>query len=497
MPLYRLLLLLLCTHKDSDGHQDINIDWQPRHPALNQAIGVLKAQLLDIADQDNSVVIIPSLHAVIYQLWTFSYVSSIQDPAPDPTEHYLMLQSLQADGSFAEPHHITPVIAKFKFLLRLAMIYEVSTPQFITPHDDIHEHCKQIHPWIHEKLNNSTFNLLCALQHRASAIAYETMGVPRIYWPKPDDPSVINYRGDELTLLDIQSMLHSTEDALVQLFEEKVMMGLDLRTTRGHIAEDLSNTNVGYSFLTDARNVSLSQRSTMLQAVMASPTLRTRFLYFDQHGSLQWRARGLQQWLTSYSELSALLLLRCEMLSGGPGRGTELTAMQYRSTPTRGVRNLVSFGKHMVMLRTYAKTSMLTGKDRLIPHSLDGVTGDVMLQDLVFVRPFAEFVVSKLYPSKPELGLLYYNHLFIKEDRLFTTDDLSTLMKSFTNRHLHVELGVNAWRHIAIALRRKLCPADVDFMDNGLEDTVGAEQAGHSWETERRKYGLSPDALAG
>lgn len=109
----------------------------------------------------------------------------------------------------------------------------------------------------------------------------------------------------------------------------------------------------------------------------------------------------------------------------------------------------------------------------------------------------AEFVISKLYPNKPEIGLLYHNHLFIKEDRLFTTDDLSTLLKQQTMRHLKIELGVNAWRHIAIGLRRKLCPADVNLMANGIEDTIGAEQAGHNWETERRKYGLSPDALAG
>lgn len=495
--LYRLLLLLLRTHKNEDNHVDIDIHWQPKHDKLTNAISVLKHALQDITVQNNSDILLPLIHNVTYQLWTFSYTATTNDPAPDPTERYLMLQSLQADGSFAEPLVITPVLAKFKYLLRLVMMYELIHCHFIQSHTSIHERSSQIHPWIHEKINDSTFNMICALQHRASAIAYETMGLPRLYWPNHDDCSVFNYRGTQLALEDIRTMFHATEDQLIHLFEEDIMMGLNLKTTRKHLAEDLSNTAVGYSFLADNRNQFLSSRSLMLETVFKTPALRDRFLYIDQHGSVQWKINGLQKWLTSYSELSALLLLRCETLAGGPGRGTELTAMQYRSTPTRGIRNLVVFGKHMLMLRTYGKTSMLTGKDRLIPHSLDAVTGDIILQDLVYARPFAEFVVSKLYPTQPDIGLLYHNHLFVKEDRLFQTDDLSALLKQVTNRHLRKELGVNAWRHIAIALRRKLCPTEVDLMENGVEDTIDAEQAGHNAETERKRYGLSPDALAG
>lgn len=496
-PLSRLLLMLLRTYKDEDTEADMDINWQPKHAQLTAAIKALRQGLISGQDRENSKLVIPAIHAVVYHLWTYSYTPTSRDPVPDPTERYLMLQSRQADGSFMDPGLITPILAKFKYLIRLVMIYEIVQCQFITAYDDIHKLSDQVRPWVHEKLNNSTFNQLCAYQHRASAIVYETMGVPQLYWPDHNDPTVMNYKGHLVALTDIHALHHDSEAALVKLFEQEVMMGLNLRTERGHIAEDFSNTAVGYSFLSDGRNSFLNHRTTMLQAVLKNPMLQSRFIYFDHQGQMQYKINGLQKWLAGYSELSANLLLRCEMLGGGPGRGTELTAMQYRSTPIRGIRNLIMFGKHVVMLRTYAKTSMLTGRDRLIPHSLDAVTGDILLQDLVFARPFAEWVVSKLYPTKPEIGKLYFNHLFVKEDRLFTTDDLSTLMKRYTNLHLRTELGVNAWRHITIALRRKLCPADVDFMDNGLDDTIGAEQAGHNLDTERRKYGISPDAMAG
>jgi hypothetical protein len=114
-----------------------------------------------------------------------------------------------------------------------------------------------------------------------------------------------------------------------------------------------------------------------------------------------WNQGNLRKWLQDYADFHSLLLLRCEMLSGAPGRGTELTAMMYHNTSTRPMRNLVILGKHVAMLCLYSKTGALTGKDKLIPHSLDAVTGDILIQDLALARPFAEFAASICFLTRP------------------------------------------------------------------------------------------------
>ncbi|KAG1832560.1 hypothetical protein DFJ58DRAFT_736345 [Suillus subalutaceus] len=77
-------------------------------------------------------------------------------------------------------------------------------------------------------------------------------------------------------------------------------------------------------------------------------------------------------------------------------------------------------------------------------------------KDLALTRPFAEVAAYICYPDKPSIK------------------DLESVEK------IGFPLGVNSWRHISTAFKRKL----------------EALQAGHSRATENRIYGLSPDALA-
>ena len=71
------------------------------------------------------------------------------------------------------------------------------------------------------------------------------------------------------------------------------------------------------------------------------------------------------------------------------------------------------------------------------------------------------------------------------------------MMKAHSLQPLDEAYGVQAFRHIKIAWRRKLCPSATDILENGQEDCIGAEQAGHTARVESRVYGLSPDALSG
>ena len=305
---------------------------------------------------------------------------------------------------------------------------------------------------------------------------------------------MLNFHGDNIYLDALQQLLHRLEKDIRDQFETKIMLNLKLHVQCSHIADDLSRNVVGYSFVSDHRNPFLSHRTSLLHAILHHPTLRDQFIYFIDN-KLYWKRSTLQQWLNDYTQLELLLLLRCEMLSGGPARGSELTAMQFRSTSTRDSRNLVYVGNHMTMIRHYSKTSHLTGQDRVIPHSLDAFTSDLLLQNLVLARPFAELVIMELYPTAKQLHSLFYNNLFVRHDRLFTSSDLSMIMKQYTNKYLKVELGLRSWRHIAIAFRRKLCTIEKSLLEDNIEDTIYAEQAGHTLQTERRIYGLSPESL--
>lgn len=457
----------------------------PYGPNLEQAVENLKTAV-ETGVED----LIDLIDIVLTAVWQTSWRQSMDHKVPDPTERFVMLKSLRMDGSWMDPVNITPLLAKFKFLIRTALLRSINRE------DDQDEAYILTERWCKEGVA-STFDTISDLQHRASAIVATTQAPVNLIWT---DNTTLRYRGDEITLEALQKMFVQMEQDAKSLWEDDILMGSGLHVDHEYIKEDLDNRKPGYCFLDDDRNSFSKYRLTLLQHIVQSPTLGPRFFHVEG-GRLVWHKTALLKWLKDYSRLNALHLTRLEMLSGGPGRGTELTAMQYRSTQTRGLRNFVSIGGHCVLLRTYGKTSSRSGTDRLIPHSVDGYEGPLLTQDLILARPFAEFVVSQCLPNKPDLLRAYQYQLFVNFDKSFDTKDLSKEMIEYTSPYLLAKIGVHEWRHLVVAIRRKHCPTQIDIYgdedENTVEDHIGAEQTGHSVRTERLRYAITAEALAG
>ncbi|KIK24173.1 hypothetical protein PISMIDRAFT_23231 [Pisolithus microcarpus 441] len=331
---------------------------------------------------------------------------------------------------------------------------------------------------------------------RASSLAYDTMSLPQVWWTDTKTWKTMLYRGEQVHFADLCKVFEGTEAKLLQIWEESILMGQDIRVDYDKIADDLVNKDVGYSFLSDTRNPQLAHRDGLLRRFLQDKHSFSHFAMIRE-GKIIWNRSTLQAWLRSYAELQSLLLLRAQMLSGAPSHGTELTAMTYRNTQTRPTRNLVVLGKHISLLCQYLKTTALTGKDKLIPHGLDGITSDILVQDLALARPFAEVAAKACFPDKPEVVDLYHNQVFVNYDQLFDSKDLSTIMTKYSLPILNFGLTINSWRHIQTAWKRKLGCAVEDIIEMDREDNVEALQAGHNRSTENRVYGISVEALAG
>ncbi|KAG1723163.1 hypothetical protein EDD22DRAFT_790177, partial [Suillus occidentalis] len=487
LPIVSLLAMLIRSDDSSDYHIPMHPDLQYLITALDGSVARNSPyQLTDI-----SLIV----HQILMHIWTTKWKRMPENLIPDPTERCLALLTLQKDGSFKEPKDVTGIIAKDEYCIRLAFLTEIRNRVALGEAEDESAAFDQLEPYLTEH-NHYTFSRLRSLQHRASSLAYSAAGLPRIWWTDATTWSAMLYKGNRIDLGDVRKMLADTETRLVDLWENFVLKGLRIRIDYRAISDDLTNKDVGYSFLSDPRNPCFARRDRLLEAFFRNKDIFGHFGVVRQ-GSMIWNKGNLRRWLQDYADFHSLLLLRCEMLSGAPGRGTELTAMTYRNTSTRPTRNLVILGKHVAMLCLYSKTGALTGRDKLIPHSLDAVTGDILIQDLALARPFAEFAASVCFLDNAQVKELYRQQMFIKFDRLFNSSDLSSTMTRHSLPTLNYGLTINSWRHIQTAWKRKFRCSAEDLLEEDTEDTVDALQAGHSRATENRLYGLSVETLAG
>ncbi|KAF8442013.1 hypothetical protein L210DRAFT_3358920, partial [Boletus edulis BED1] len=161
---------------------------------------------------------------------------------------------LNEDGSFKEPKDVTKIIAKLEYCMRLTFLKEIRA-RANADRDNITEAiaCDMLQPWFTEK-TYSTFSRLRSLQHRASTIAYETMGLPRIWWTDTDNWTSLKYKGNSIAFPSICAMFQDMEDDLITTWENKVLRGLTLRVDYQDLVDDPTNTDIGYSFIFDSKN---------------------------------------------------------------------------------------------------------------------------------------------------------------------------------------------------------------------------------------------------
>ena len=76
------------------------------------------------------------------------------------------------------------------------------------------------------------------------------------------------------------------------------------------------------------------------------------------------------------------MLLHFYLTGGSPAQGTEMVAMLLQNTASYPLHNLISFGPYITLVCTYLKTSSITGYDKYVPHALDGITSDLIIQEL-------------------------------------------------------------------------------------------------------------------
>ncbi|KAI5993057.1 hypothetical protein F5J12DRAFT_786048 [Pisolithus orientalis] len=319
----------------------------------------------------------PLIHELLFQLWSTAWKHQGDGDIVNPTERCLALMTLREDGAFKEPHQVTPIIARLEYCMRLTFLMEIQIHSCMQsdPQKDDEEHCSDLKNFF-------------------------------VWWTDTKTWKTMLYQGEQVDFADLCKVFEGTEAKLVEAWEQGILMGQDIRVDYDKIAEDLVNKDIGYSFLSDVRNPQLVGRGRLVKHFLEDEEMFSHFAMIRQ-GAIIWNTSALQAWLKKYAELQSLLLLQAQMLSGAPSHGTELTAMTYCNTQTQLTWNLVVLGKHVSLLCQYLKTTALTGKDKLIPHALDAITSDILVQDLALARPFAEIAAKACFPDRPDVVDLY------------------------------------------------------------------------------------------
>lgn len=267
-------------------------------------------------------------------------------------------------------------------------------------------------------------------------------------------------------------------------------MGLDI-TPATRVYDDLSCTDVDYSFVSDDRNPFDQLRFSLGIALLTHPK-GGRMHLGATNGKIVWDRKAVNRWLEDLEGGTRMLMSGTHLACGQPDRAVEHALVRSKNVPGR-LRSFFFMSEGSIgILSQYNKTTAITGYDRPKLHCVPWFLGEIIVSMLVLAQPLAGYLVEK------DLGVdgrYVQEHCgFPLRGREPTGDDLSNdLKRIFKERVGTDDMHARNYRQFANTVEEKF----LSYLKKAEHQmiTIGDAQSGHNRLTALVHYGVEAGRL--
>ncbi|KAL9606927.1 MAG: hypothetical protein Q9167_008106, partial [Letrouitia subvulpina] len=227
--------------------------------------------------------------------------------------------------------------------------------------------------------------------------------------------------------------------------------------TASRLTDTPNDSRPGKSFLDDPRNQLHRVNDWLFKRLQADPGLISRFFKrpipnrsepeSSNSKPLEVRQSAVNKYLSTSQQFLRQLGVLIYWSSGLPPRRKELAGVLWYNEETP--RNLYILDGSVVFLGGYHKSQWRVGT-RPVARFLAPAVGDLLVRYLIYIPPFIRFLHDCMHFPPPR------GFLFGDQNGIWPPDRLGTQIKSISSRLLGFTITSRQWRHIAIALDRRL-----------------------------------------
>ena len=312
-----------------------------------------------------------------------------------------------------------------------------------------------------------------------------------------EDGTILHYNGEQIELSQFCEMAQSA------VGDAEDILWKDLMWTKNHerfeislseLKDNLEASKRGESFIGNKQNGLQDKREWILKRAMALDKGRM----CGKSG--EWLMRQVRKYLRTVSRFKELLLFCVHVTSGQPARGTEVTSIRHRNGYLQDRNIYVLFGLLMTVTR-YHKSQSQWDNPKVVPRFVPWRVGQLLTVYLSYVRPLEDFLRSSVQ------GEGWTDYVWANEQGgPWETDRLTRIIARESQKRLGVRLTTHDYRHVAIAIGRKVIGER--FVRGGIEDAEQVEEpevdeetdalemsAGRGAEVGVRRYGVRIDMV--
>ena len=250
------------------------------------------------------------------------------------------------------------------------------------------------------------------------------------------------------------------------------------------IVDDMNETAVGYSFVSDPRNCMAEGRGKLLERLVASAQARS--LLRLRNGKIEVHPERWRKYRHQLQRLLGLLYLLVH-ISDVARRGVELIPIRYVNAP-QNPRNIFIYDGQVIVVTGYVKTQAMTGHQKVIARFLGRRVCQIIVALLVDVLPFTTLLDRDHIPKAARC------FLWVDGNGVWKTPQATKVLVAETSTRLGLRITMQDYRHIAKVIDREHVrgvEAEEDEDTDDIHDLASA----HSTTTADGVYGIDASML--
>ena len=296
----------------------------------------------------------------------------------------------------------------------------------------------------------------------------------------------LTYKSTRVNLAHLRKGLHNISKEVLRLLTKLSGGQLLPCTIPTDLDDDLTRDEAGHSFLNHP-SISHHQLAIVNHLIKDSAL---NFISQDHSNQLHFSNATMTTILTICAKINQMLMVLLHTISSQPPRGTE--EIDVRLWNGHRHRNIFILFGQMWKIIEATKTENTTGHSAFIPAVLPSEIAQHLFYYLVHVRPLEIYLSEKIYGSNAKV--LCQEFLYVQLGKQVTSDQFSHFMSQLMATYCGAAIGIRAWRHLAIALKREFIPPSMVDPFQTHQD-VSDLAASHSTWTARKTYAIDQNSL--
>ena len=297
-------------------------------------------------------------------------------------------------------------------------------------------------------------------------IYFNTTADGHIDW----DGNTVLYKKIQFSMADFRGMVHGLVAEARRLLREELTFTLDEELPVipwRDLRDNPVNQQPGWNFTQDERNrLPVNGMWWLFNRIGQNTRLARRFLRSGP--TFAWNRVRVEEYMAAVVRFRENLLMLMHITGGQPARGTEILSIRHSNTVKGMHRNVFIENGLVVFVTRYHKGYAMSGDVKIIHRYLPRAVGELWVWYAWLVLPFQQRlevdvwqkneVSSYVWPADPK-------------GRQWTSARMSQAMRRISVAGLGAEIGLQAYRDLAIAIsRRYLRPKDAFRRDEDDED---------------------------